>query len=164
MAQSEESKARHSAYMKAWRARNRDSIQAYQKAWKDANKEAVKAYQHAYHQSYRQLDAVQQKTRKRHLRESYKLTPEAFNALWERQCGKCLVCAIEMLPRGRHGASVAIDHNHVTGEVRGLLCRKCNHGLGHFNDDPETLDRAAQYLRDKGHYSPLTKIVRQVNE
>ena len=39
-----------------------------------------------------------------------------------------------------------LDHNAVTGEIRSLLCHKCNVGLGHFNDDPELLRRAVEYL------------------
>jgi hypothetical protein len=45
------------------------------------------------------------------------------------------------------GKSLHIDHDHVTGEVRGLLCFKHNNALGDFDDDPELLHRALRYLR-----------------
>jgi hypothetical protein len=51
---------------------------------------------------------------------------------------ECVICgAAEQL---------VVDHDHVTGEVRGMLCNHCNRGLGHFRDDPVLLEFAAQYL------------------
>ncbi len=71
----------------------------------------------------------------------YGLSPEAYQKLWAQSGGVCPICK-----EGLTAASVAIDHCHATGKVRGLLCRRCNRGLGIFRDDPEALRRAAAYL------------------
>lgn len=42
-----------------------------------------------------------------------------------------------------------IDHCHTTGRVRGHLCNNCNKGLGHFKDNPDTLLKAIEYLKEK---------------
>jgi hypothetical protein len=67
-----------------------------------------------------------------------------FDRLWKRCGGRCEICGmmLELDSKDTH-----IDHSHVTGEVRGVLCRGCNHGLGHFQDSPERLFSAITYLR-----------------
>ena len=51
---------------------------------------------------------------------------------------ECVICGSE--------GQLVVDHDHVTGKVRGMLCNHCNRGLGHFRDDPVLLEFAAQYL------------------
>lgn len=60
---------------------------------------------------------------------------------------RCEACGV-VGRRGRHAKDLAIDHDHRTGEVRGLLCNKCNHALGNAGDDPELLRRLATYLEN----------------
>lgn len=68
---------------------------------------------------------------------------------FEKQGGKCILCG----SAGVGGKGLVFDHNHATGEPRGLLCGLCNGGLGYFRDDPELLIKAANYLREKGNYA-----------
>jgi hypothetical protein len=58
--------------------------------------------------------------------------------------GLCDICRSDIPGFGRKNLSV--DHDHSTGLVRGMLCQKCNIGLGNFNDSPELLKRAIKYL------------------
>ncbi len=67
-----------------------------------------------------------------------------YNLLWERQRGKCAVCNIELI---KHGKDTHIDHCHTTMQVRGLLCPKCNLGIGLLQDSAEACSAAAEYLR-----------------
>jgi hypothetical protein len=82
--------------------------------------------------------------RRSHLKRKYGLTPEQFDALLAAQGGVCGICRGP--PTDVRGFRPHIDHCHRTGRVRGLLCSRCNHGLGAFGDDPERLRRAIVYL------------------
>jgi hypothetical protein len=73
--------------------------------------------------------------------KKYGITPEDWDYLWELQDGQCATCRIDLTV-----VKVCVDHDHKTNEVRGLLCNECNHGLGKFKDDAETLMRAAKYV------------------
>ena len=72
------------------------------------------------------------------------LTPEMFDAMLSQQNGVCAICGAAS--SGRWG-TLAVDHDHETGRVRGLLCSRCNTAIGLFGDDPARMDEAAAYLR-----------------
>ena len=72
----------------------------------------------------------------------YGLSRERYEELLEQTGGVCQICLGE-------GLSVHVDHDHSSGLVRGLLCPRCNLGLGHFNDSKTTLARAITYLRNE---------------
>lgn len=61
------------------------------------------------------------------------VTDAQFWELYRRQQGRCGICG-KRLRTDRYKA-VATDHNHETGKIRGLLCSRCNLGLGHFEED-----------------------------
>lgn len=60
----------------------------------------------------------------------------------KRDIRQCVICGDDGL--------LVVDHDHDTGQVRGMLCSHCNRGLGHFRDDPLLLEFAAEYLRYLG--------------
>jgi hypothetical protein len=78
--------------------------------------------------------------------KTYGISAEDYRRLYEAQGRRCAIC------KRATGAArrLAVDHDHKTGEVRGLLCKPCNrYGLGMFaRDDPEIFDRASDYLRN----------------
>jgi peptide methionine sulfoxide reductase MsrB len=69
-------------------------------------------------------------------------TPEEFNTKLEEQGGVCAICGTDNPGK----LDFCADHDHANGTKRGVLCRKCNSGLGHFNDDPEIISKAINYL------------------
>jgi hypothetical protein len=82
--------------------------------------------------------------RKSHLKLKYAITPEQYATMLQEQGGKCAICgdAAESLPK-----QLLVDHDHETSKVRGLLCPRCNHGLGRFRDSITDLEAAIVYLR-----------------
>lgn len=78
---------------------------------------------------------------KYNLERKFGLTQEAYNQLSEKQNGKCAVC-FQVCSR-----KLAVDHDHRTGRIRGLLCNKCNRGIGYLQDDEGILQNALEYLR-----------------
>jgi hypothetical protein len=82
------------------------------------------------------------------LRRRYELSQEAYDAQLAEQGGLCEICR-EPNPPGRGGASrpLSVDHDHVTGQNRGLLCDACNKALGFIRDSQELVIRLLVYLR-----------------
>lgn len=107
--------------------------------WVDDNPERV--------QNYREKDSWT--LTKRCARRN--ITPEQLVDRYEQQEECCAVCKkhIDL-------DNSAIDHNHVTGEFRGVLCKQCNRALGMFGDSISTLRNAVEYLEDYGSYGDGT--------
>lgn len=80
--------------------------------------------------------------RERHLRDEHGITENEFQQMLIAQEGVCYIC--KGTPKGN--ANFHIDHNHDSGDIRGLLCHNCNIGLGHFKDDPDLLYAGIKYL------------------
>lgn len=80
------------------------------------------------------------------LETSYRITLEEYEQRFLAQKGRCRICDSPE----RSGRLLAVDHDHVTGLVRGLLCSACNRGLGFFRDRPDVLRVAADYLDTSG--------------
>ena len=69
----------------------------------------------------------------------YGLSPEEYHEMLRQQGGVCAICR-------KPGRALVMDHCHATNVVRRPLCRKCNSGLGQFDDDPDALRAAAAYV------------------
>lgn len=78
--------------------------------------------------------------------QRYGITSEQYWALYEAQEGFCYICQRATGKVRR----LAVDHDHATGYVRGLLCKPCNSVLAHFRDDEKAALRCHDYLKNKG--------------
>jgi len=81
------------------------------------------------------------------LQKNFGITSVEYDLMFEDQGGKCFICEADS---GYNGNKLSVDHDHNTGEIRGLLCHKCNFGIAHFNDDRKRLMNAMIYLDRKG--------------
>lgn len=138
---------RRIAEAKAYYEANKERIQAARVARRQANLEDYRARDRArYHAD---PDRRRESNRRWHERNPHKaqanshgLSAEQFTAMLQAQHHICALCDASFANRRPY-----IDHDHQTGEVRGLLCMNCNTALGHFRDDPYLMRRAADYVQ-----------------
>lgn len=92
----------------------------------------------------------------------YRIAFRHYRKLFQKQGGRCAICAKKASPLDSEGLKLElhVDHCHVTGKVRGLLCGNCNSGLGFFKDSPEALLSAIEYIKTTSveSYSPFDGI------
>ena len=131
---------------RAYYEANRDVLLAKSKAWRAANPERLAAYrqQHRLTHADRIADSK--------LRRSKGIGLAGYGALLAAQDGVCAICGSPETARANNGRSrrfLSVDHDHEAGHVRGLICARCNTGLGAFGDDAARIDAAARYLRER---------------
>lgn len=107
--------------------------------WKDpiAKKEYIRQWQ------LKNPGVRYETARKSDLKIKYGITLEDYNRMFDAQLGKCHICKKHQIEFKK---KLAVDHNHQTGKVRGLLCEHCNKALGGFRDNIEYLEEAIKYL------------------
>lgn len=99
------------------------------------------------HKKKKELEAdylgTRLKERANNLKRMFGMSLEEYDLKLQAQNGVCAICG----GLCKSGKRLAVDHNHTTGKIRDLLCGNCNGGLGKFLDNPELLEKAADYLR-----------------
>lgn len=119
-------------------AQSREKRLRKQKIYYRANKARIVARATAWNQAdpHRRLNLL--------FLNKYDITHSQYLQMVKDQDNKCLICKTDgiALRAGR----LYVDHCHQTGIVRGLLCDKCNRGLGCFNDNPDLMAAALDYL------------------
>lgn len=140
------SKEEKKAYMKEWRKANKERIKDYEKQRYANSKAYFKKQNKQWYESI--LEKNPNYNRQRHLKHYYGITLEQWNDTFNLQGGCCKICGIHQseLKRG-----LVTDHDHITGQFRGLLCDACNtklgpSGLGHFKVTDELYSKALGYI------------------
>lgn len=130
-----------------WREKNREKANQMSSDWKKAHPEKVKSSKKRWYDKYaekfkedKQLNP--DKYRNFRLKTKFGISLEQYNSLLEVQQGKCAIC-------GKHQSefkrALAVDHNHITGQIRGLLCDRCNIKLGILENE-KFCTEATSYL------------------
>jgi len=128
----------------AWLREDYSKRPSRQKRIRPAHPKTKRPPRTAWYKEYRSRPGVRDREK------AYKRGKKAvrYDALFQSQNGVCAICGRPETAKHQNGTikSLAIDHDHVTGEVRGLLCVKCNTGIGYFHEDPVILQKAIEYL------------------
>lgn len=114
--------------VKEWYEKNKQKTIARSKIWAKNNKD--------------KLRNIRRATK---LRLKYGITREEYLMLLSKQDNKCKICGKAEKDNGRE---LAVDHCHNTNRIRGILCVRCNAGLGNFKDNIRLLEKAVNYLRE----------------
>ena len=130
----EERKRRNDAKAKEWREANRERLLAYMADWRAKHRQRLRNWQFEYNRAH------PGRHRERTLRQKYGIGVADYREMLIGQAGRCLVC-LRVPPD-----DLVVDHSHMTGRVRGLLCQRCNRMLGHVDERPSVLRSAIRYL------------------
>lgn len=126
------------------------------------NKEQKKVYDNKYYQEHKNEKRANDKIwtranlkkrslsyRQSKLQSKFGITLEEYQTMWDAQGGVCAICGRPetiLDHRSKKIRWLAVDHNHETGEVRGLLCSNCNKAVGLLHEDIEVIKNVVKYL------------------
>ncbi len=135
------------ARARAYYRKNKAKIRAYYKIYDKVNSEKIKVRKRGRYQENKPLHRSYQ------LKSKYGLTVDQFDALLAKQENRCGICSKHFTTitgdRKSNGQmKPVVDHDHANGRVRGLLCQRCNSGLGMFDDSVSTIVNAGCYLEN----------------
>jgi hypothetical protein len=151
-------------YMKEWRRKNKDRInqktrevraanrdewnkKQLERYYNNKNKEKNKSYYQINKEQIQQIKQKLKRTQKNnHLLRFYNITIEQYEQMLYEQDNKCYIC--EELAEDTRKKSLNVDHDHITGKVRKLLCGNCNTSLGLAKENEVILQKMINYLNE----------------
>ena len=136
---------RRRASQRRYRESHKEQIKAAARRYRETHREQISEYARRKWQTdpdHREKHRVRNRRSQRKMvfKRIYGISLEDYDVMFERQGGACAICK-------RTGLTLCVDHCHLTGEVRGLLCIRCNSAIGFCSDDPTLLQAAAAYLQ-----------------
>ncbi len=131
-------------YSKEYRKTHKLEIKERKKYWRKQNPDKVRARKARYRKRY--PEKVRLAHRSWVLKNNFGISIEQYKDIFDKQGGCCAICGIHS---SKYQRTLAVDHNHITNKVRGLLCFNCNNALGRFKDSPEIMRKAIKYIEIK---------------
>lgn len=143
--------------------KDKNSSDGYTYACKDCRNAKYKEYYYAnpekikekvrinreYRKEYYDDPERKLKYRKRFIERKFNISYEVYDQLMHEQNGVCAICGNE--ETSSNAKYLAVDHDHNTGKIRGLLCSKCNRAIGLLQDNPDIVNEALNYLKKHKH-------------
>lgn len=127
--------------MRAYTEEQKQKDRERKKKYLEKNREKVVAMKRARYEA--NIDEIKRVERERSYRKNYGIGIEDYDRMLDSQGGKCAICGADR--PGKAHKNFAVDHCHATGRVRGLLCVRCNVGLGFYEKHG---DKFSKYLED----------------
>jgi len=129
-------------YNKKYYKNNKEHYKKSNKKYYKNNKEHIKKYHKKYYKNNKEY--YKKYYKKYLLAKKYNISFEQYTQILKNQNYSCAICGKH---RNNCKKAFAVDHNHKTKQIRGLLCQQCNTALGLLKDNPKILIRAIKYLR-----------------
>jgi len=128
-----ENKEKINRRQKKYRTANKDKERLRGKIWYRENSDRKKGYSSKYFEEVKRNCDYKRK---------FNITLDDYDKMFKEQDGVCGICGLPQIMR-----RLAVDHDHKTGKIRGLLCSGCNTSIGRLQDNPERLVKMMQYLQ-----------------
>ena len=144
-------------YSKKYRKENREKMNLLSKNYYKIHQIKLRLYRKKYQNEHKEEIKKQQKLyrlnnpdkiRNHDLKSNHGITLKEYNILFKKQHGLCAICKQKETDKDKNKKtrSLAVDHDHKTEKIRGLLCGRCNKGLGVFKDDIKLFKEIIKYL------------------
>lgn len=124
------------------RRTNPEKMRAYQRKWGSREENKKKKHETVLRWRLRNPEKYHEQS----LKKSTGITVNQYNQMFVDQQGCCAICGI---PKSDLSVKLFVDHDHQTGEIRGLLCKQCNFALGNVKDSVVVLKKAIIYLTQR---------------
>jgi hypothetical protein len=135
-------------YQKKWCQKNREKVRAYSKKYREKHPERFKEYERRAaiwrKENPEKVREYAARAQRRHILKKYSITEDEYDEMSKKQNGLCAICG------GVSPTRLAVDHCHKTEKVRGLLCSRCNVGIGMFLDNTDIMNKAILYIKSAG--------------
>lgn len=144
----EADKAYYKYKKREWYLRNKEKVKQQATEWRKNHPERWKEAQREWQR--RQPDRVRAHARKQRLKSAFNISPEQYDEMFNQQQGTCAICE----KPERTGKRLAVDHHHHTGQIRGLLCLRCNITLGFIEKVKSMRFKLRPFLRYLKKHQP----------
>ena len=130
--------------MTKYRINNKEIVnERHRQCWEKHKEKRIKVAKLYYLKNKKQIKNIS-------LQNKFGITTEQYEEMLQKQNGVCAICNHPEVAKHKSGItlSLAVDHNHITGQIRGLLCHKCNRAIGLLRDDINIIKKTVKYLEN----------------